>query len=92
MCSIALFSGEGEKQFVEAAHVFPGFRRAVLRQVLREREHKTLASIEDVYLLPLRLGEAEGAHHRADHHEGAGRRIDDAEQTYLPETRLDVLE
>jgi hypothetical protein len=77
---------------VEAAHVLPCFRRAVLRQVLREREHQALAPVEDVYLLPLRFGEAEGAHHRADHHEGAGHRINDAEQTYLPEARLDVLE
>lgn len=76
---------------METAHVFPRFRRTVLRQVLREREHQALAPVEDVYLLPLRFGEAEGAHHRADHHEGAGCRIDDAEQTYLPETRLDVL-
>ena len=76
---------------METAHVFPRFRRTVLRQVLRERKHQALASVEDIYLLPLCLGKAEGAHHRADHHEGAGCRIDDAEQTYLPETRLDVL-
>ena len=76
---------------MKTAHVFFGFRRTVLRQVLREREHQALAPVKDVYLLPLRLGETEGAHHRADHHEGARRHIDDSEQAYLPEARLDVL-
>ena len=38
------------------------------------------------------IGEAEGAHHRADYHEGACRRVDDSEQPYLPETRFDVFQ
>ena len=81
----ALLRREGEEKLVEAAHVFPCFRRAVLRQVLRECEHQALAPVKDVYFLPLRFGEAEGAHHRADYHEGARRRVDDSEQPYLPE-------
>ena len=90
----ALLRREGEEKLVKAAHVFPRFRRAVLRQVLREREHQhqALASVKDVYLLPLRFSEAEGTHHRADHHEGTRRRVDDSEQTYLPETGFNVLE
>lgn len=87
----AFLRRKGEEKLMKTAHVFLGFRRTVLRQVLREREHQALAPVEDVYLLPLRFGETEGAHHRADHHEGARRRVDDSEQAYLPEARLDVL-
>ena len=47
-----------EEEFMEAPHVLPGFRRTVLRKVLRERKHQRLAAVQHIDLFTLLLGKA----------------------------------
>ena len=92
MLDSRLVRGEREKQLMEAAHVFPRLRRAVLAHVLRQSQHQALAVVKDINLLPLTLGEIECRnqshrdHHRAHRHEHY------PEQTYLAERRFYVPE
>ena len=57
------FSGDKvKKKFVETPHVRLRFHGSVLCHVLRECQHQAFAVVEDVYLLPLLLGEADEFH------------------------------
>ena len=87
-----LFGGQSEKQLVKASDVFPRLCRAVLRHILREREHQRLAVVQDIDFLPLRLRKAERAEHRTDGHERTRRNEDDPEQAYLLKRGFDILQ
>lgn len=81
---------EREEEFVEMAHVLPRFDWAVLREVLRQRQHQGLALVQHVYLLSLRLGEVVCAPNGISRKQSAGAEEYDAEQTKMTEGTLDV--
>ena len=75
---------------MEAAHVFPCLRRAILLHVLRQGEHQALAVVKDIDFLPLLLGEIESRHQRHRDHHRAHRHEHYSEQAYLTEGCLDI--
>ena len=81
-----------EEQLVETPDMLPRLHGAVLLQVLREGEHQRFPLVQHVDFLPLRLGKAVGFPHGEAHEQRAGTEIDDAEQTQLPETGLDIFQ
>ena len=54
-----LVGSDGEEEFVKASNVFPRFDRAIVRGILAQGEHQTLALIEDINLFSLLLSKVE---------------------------------
>ena len=75
MLDCRLVGRKVEEQFMKAAHMLTGLRRAVLLHVLRQGKHEGLAVVEDVDFLTLLFSEIEnhyqghGNHHRTHRHE-----------------------
>jgi len=85
-----LVGREREEKFVETLHVRLRFNRSVLRHVLRESQHQALAVVEDVYLLPLLLGEAVRVPHGKARNQCAQADEYQRKEPDLPEARFDV--
>jgi len=85
-----LVGREREKEFVETLHVRFRFNRSVLRHVLRECQHQALAVVEDVYLLPLLLGEAVRVPYGKARNQCAQADEYQRKEPDLPEARFDV--
>jgi len=77
---------------VETPHVRFGFHWSVLRHILRECEHQALAVVEDIYLLPLLLGEAVRVPHGEARHQCAQADEYQRKEPDLPETRFDIVQ
>ena len=79
-----------EEEFMEAPHVLPGFRRTVLRKVLRERKHQRLAAVQHIDLFTLLLGKAVGAPQRIAGNERAAAYKDCQHQADTPEAAFNI--
>ena len=69
-----------------------GFHGSVLCHILRACEHQALAVVEDLYLLPLLLGEAVRVPHGKARHQCAQADEYQRKEPYLPETRVDMVQ
>jgi hypothetical protein len=68
-----------------------GFRRSVLRQILRECEHERLSAVQHIDFLPLGFGKGVGTPHRIARKGGTQADDHQRKEPYLPETCFDIL-
>ena len=85
-----LLRRKAEEEFMEPPHVLPGFRRTVLRKVLRERKHQRLAAVQHIDLFTLLLGKAVGAPQRITGNERAAAYKGCQHQAYPPEAAFNI--